>query len=39
MITGDHAITALAIAERLGIGGPDPHVLTGREIEEMADDH
>ena len=38
MITGDHAITALAIAERLGIGGRDPHVLTGREIEEMADD-
>jgi Ca2+-transporting ATPase len=38
MITGDHAITALAIAESLGIGGRDPHVLTGREIEEMADD-
>ena len=38
MITGDHAITALVIAERLGIGGRDPHVLTGREIEEMTDD-
>jgi P-type Ca2+ transporter type 2C len=38
MITGDHAITALAIAERLGIGDRDPHVLTGREIEEMADE-
>jgi Ca2+-transporting ATPase len=38
MITGDHAITALAIAEHLGIGGRDPHVLTGRDIEEMTDD-
>ena len=38
MITGDHAITALAIAERLGIGGRDPHVLTGRDIEEIPDD-
>jgi P-type Ca2+ transporter type 2C len=38
MITGDHAITALAIAEQLGIGGHDPRALTGREIEEMTDD-
>jgi Ca2+-transporting ATPase len=38
MITGDHAITALAISERLGIGGPYPRVLTGRDIEEMTDD-
>jgi len=38
MITGDHAITALAISERLGIGGPNPRVLTGREIEPMADE-
>jgi Ca2+-transporting ATPase len=38
MITGDHAITALAISERLGIGGRDPHVLTGREIEEITDE-
>ncbi|MFO8091299.1 MAG: HAD-IC family P-type ATPase [Desulfatiglandaceae bacterium] len=38
MITGDHAITALAIAESLGIGDQAPSVLTGREIEEMSDD-
>jgi len=38
MITGDHAITALAIAESLGIGGRDPHVLTGRDLEEITDD-
>jgi Ca2+-transporting ATPase len=38
MITGDHAITALVIAERLGIGGHNPHVLTGRDIEEMTDE-
>lgn len=38
MITGDHAITALAIAENLGIGGRDPHVLTGRDLEEITDD-
>jgi Ca2+-transporting ATPase len=38
MITGDHAITALAISERLGIGGRNPRVLTGREIEPMADE-
>jgi P-type Ca2+ transporter type 2C len=38
MITGDHAITALAISERLGIGGRDPHVLTGRDIETMGDE-
>ncbi|MBP1740002.1 MAG: ATPase, P-type (transporting), superfamily, subfamily [Deltaproteobacteria bacterium] len=38
MITGDHAITALAISERLGIGGRDPHVLTGRDIEEITDE-
>ena len=38
MITGDHAITALAVSERLGIGGPHPHVLAGRDIEEMTDD-
>jgi P-type Ca2+ transporter type 2C len=38
MITGDHAITALAIAERLGIGDQAPRVLTGSEIEVMSDD-
>jgi Ca2+-transporting ATPase len=38
MITGDHAVTASAVARGLGIGGKDPAVLTGREIEPMDDD-
>jgi calcium-translocating P-type ATPase len=43
MITGDHAVTAGAIAERLGIvppgcGNDDDRVLTGREIERLDDE-
>jgi magnesium-transporting ATPase (P-type) len=38
MITGDHAITAKAIAGKTGIGGENPEVLAGREIEEMEDE-
>lgn len=43
MITGDHAVTAQAIAERLGILDPkadnnDDHVLTGAELNEISDD-
>ena len=37
MITGDHAITARAIGEQIGIG--DGHnAITGSEIEKMSDD-
>jgi magnesium-transporting ATPase (P-type) len=36
MITGDHALTAQAIARQLGLAA-DPHVLTGRELEAMDD--
>jgi magnesium-transporting ATPase (P-type) len=36
MITGDHALTAKAIAAQLGLA-EDPHVLTGRELEAMDD--
>ena len=36
MITGDHALTAKAIARQLGLAD-DPHVLTGRELEAMDD--
>ena len=39
MITGDHAVTARTIARKLGIGGKDPGVLTGRELETMSDDN
>ncbi|MCK5287064.1 MAG: HAD-IC family P-type ATPase, partial [Thermodesulfovibrionia bacterium] len=35
LITGDHAITAVAIAKKLGIGSDEPEVITGREIEGM----
>ena len=37
MITGDHAITAKAIAKDLGIGEGE-EVITGSEIEEMDDE-
>jgi cation-transporting ATPase F len=38
MITGDHAITACAIAEKLGIADQDGvQVLTGRDLENVSD--
>lgn len=37
MITGDHAITAVAISKKLGIGAEEPLVITGRELETMSD--
>lgn len=37
MITGDHADTALAIAQQIGIAGPGDRVLTGRQIASMED--
>jgi magnesium-transporting ATPase (P-type) len=38
MITGDHATTALAIADRLGIAATGDRVLTGAELERIDDD-
>lgn len=38
MITGDHAITAKAIAGKLDIADENAEVLTGRELEVMTDD-
>ncbi|MEW6118305.1 MAG: HAD-IC family P-type ATPase [Nitrospirota bacterium] len=38
MITGDHAVTAQAIAQKLGISSGGDEVLTGRELEAMSDD-
>ena len=39
MVTGDHGLTALAIARKLGIV-PEDHtgLLTGKQIDEMTDD-
>jgi RND family efflux transporter MFP subunit len=37
MITGDHAMTAVAIARELGLATPD-RVLTGRDLDKMADE-
>ena len=36
MITGDHKITASAIAKQLGILGNDTEAITGSELEEMS---
>ena len=38
MITGDHADTAIAIARRIGIVGPEGKALTGRELAALGDD-
>jgi len=38
MITGDHAVTAAAIARTMGIGGEEGRALTGAEIECMDDE-
>lgn len=37
MITGDHALTAQAIAAEMGVAGSDAPVLTGAEIDRMDD--
>lgn len=41
MITGDHQVTAAAIATRLGILTPGNHdgVLTGAELDKLSDDY
>ncbi|NES82941.1 MAG: cation-translocating P-type ATPase [Moorea sp. SIO2B7] len=36
MITGDHQLTAQAIAQRLSIASEGDHVLTGRELEHLS---
>ena len=38
MITGDHKITAIAIAKSLGILEDDSEAITGSELEKMTDD-
>ncbi|MBD0269004.1 MAG: cation-translocating P-type ATPase, partial [Cyanobacteria bacterium Co-bin8] len=36
MITGDHQLTAKAIAENLGIASPGDEIVTGRELEQFS---
>ncbi|MGE0591084.1 MAG: cation-translocating P-type ATPase [Vicinamibacterales bacterium] len=38
MITGDHPLTARAIAARVGIAAADAPVLTGEEVEALGDE-
>lgn len=38
MITGDHPMTALAIAKQIGIVGEHEEVITGRQLAEMSDE-
>lgn len=38
MITGDHILTAKAIAEQLGILGKNDRAITGAELKEMSDE-
>ncbi len=37
MITGDHAATALAIAQRIGIAGPGDPVATGQDLDRLSE--
>ncbi len=39
MITGDHKITAVAIANSLGIKRPEDQALTGLDVEKMTEDN
>ncbi|MEW6546292.1 MAG: HAD-IC family P-type ATPase [Bacillota bacterium] len=38
MITGDHAATARAVAERVGMLAPGDRILTGAEVEALTDE-
>ena len=37
VVTGDHGLTAAAVAARVGIGGRDPRVVTGAELDAMSE--
>jgi calcium-translocating P-type ATPase len=37
VVTGDHGLTAAAVAARVGIGGADPRVVTGAELDAMSE--
>jgi cation-transporting ATPase F len=37
MITGDHVVTARAIALQIGLAGPEVEAMSGRELEKLSD--
>ncbi|HEY2195768.1 MAG TPA: cation-transporting P-type ATPase, partial [Actinomycetospora sp.] len=37
VVTGDHPLTAAAVARSVGVGGPAPRVVTGTELAAMRD--
>jgi len=37
VVTGDHPLTALAIAQRVGISADDPTVITGGELDRLTE--
>ncbi|MBJ7328589.1 MAG: cation-transporting P-type ATPase [Solirubrobacteraceae bacterium] len=37
VVSGDHGLTAAAIAQQVGIGGSDPPVVSGRELDAMSE--
>jgi magnesium-transporting ATPase (P-type) len=38
VITGDHGLTAAAIARQVGIGSDPPVIVTGEQLEQMSDE-
>ena len=38
LVTGDHGLTAAAIARRVGIAGDQPTIVTGQELDRMPDE-
>jgi magnesium-transporting ATPase (P-type) len=38
MVTGDHATTALSVARRVGLAGPEARVMTGDQVSRLDDD-
>nr|MDA8226850.1 HAD-IC family P-type ATPase [Desulfitobacterium hafniense] len=38
MITGDHPVTAIAIAKELGLGNDSTKVLTGQDLDKLSDE-
>ena len=38
VVTGDHGLTAAAVARRVGIAGDSPTIVTGEELDRMSED-